>query len=108
MMNEQQVITLDVVKIASHAGIALAEPEVVSGVALGGLALRPIPVAAVLEVDDVEAMITDHALSSLKPEVVDAAQGFLEYLRAHDGRPDREDHAPFKVFERAREQLEIE
>ncbi len=44
----------------------------------------------------------------LKPQVIDAAQGFLEDLRPHDGRADREHDAAVEVRERAAEELEIE
>ena len=43
----------------------------------------------------------------LEPQVVDAAQGFLEDLRPHDGRADREHDAALEVAERAAEELEV-
>ena len=43
----------------------------------------------------------------LQPQVVDAAQGFLEDLRPHDGRADREDDAALEACERAAEELEV-
>ncbi len=59
MMEEHQIIALYVMEGTSHPRVALAEPEVIGRVGLGGLAVGPIPVAAVLEVDDVEAVAAD-------------------------------------------------
>ena len=107
MMDERQIVALHVVQRAAHPRVALAEPEVIGGVVLGRLAPGPVPAAAVLEVDDVEAMAADDVAAGLQPEVVDAAQGFLEDLRPHDGRADREDDAAVEVRERAAEELEV-
>ena len=107
MVEERQVVALHVVQGAAHPGKALAEPEVIGRVRLGRLALRPVPAAAVLEVDHVNRMAADDVAALLEPEVIDAAQGLLEDLRAHDGRADREHDAAVEVPERAGEELEV-
>ena len=102
MMEERQVVALHVVQRAAHPGKALAEPQVIGGVRLGRLALRPVPAAAVLKVDDVERMAADDVAAGLQPQVVDAAQGLLEDLRPHDGRADREHDAAVEVLRPSR------
>ena len=51
-VNEGGIVALEVVHRGAHAGETLAETKVVGGVCLGWLALRPIPTAAVLKIDD--------------------------------------------------------
>ena len=60
-MHERRVVALQVVHRAAHARVALAEAQVVGRVRLGRLALRPVPAAAVLQIDDVDRVVADHA-----------------------------------------------
>lgn len=88
MMQEGGVVTLGVVHGAAHAGVAFAEAEVVSRVVGGRLALAPVPVAAVLDVDDINRVAVHHFAILLQAEVVDAGDAFFKNLRAHDGTAD--------------------
>ena len=108
VVDERGVVALDVVHLAPHPGVALAEPQVVGRVGLGRLALRPVPAAAVLEVDDVDGVAGDDRPAVLEPEVVHAAQALLEHLRPHDRRADGEHDAAVERLDRAAEQPEID
>ena len=52
ILNEGQVIALEVLHAATHAGETFAEAEVVSGIRFWRFAGGPIPIAAVLEITD--------------------------------------------------------
>jgi hypothetical protein len=106
-VEECDVVGLDVVHGAAHAGVAFAEAEVVGGVVFGGFAAGPIPLAAVLEVDDVDGVVADDGASGLKPQVVDAAEAFFEDLRGHDGGTDGEDDAAVEGFDGAGKRGEV-
>ena len=97
VLDEGCVVALQVVERAAHPGEALAETEIVGRIGLWGLTSGPIPPTAVLEVDHVKAVAADDVSAGLQPEIVDATERFLEDLRAHDGRADRENNAVVKV-----------
>ncbi|MFM1942454.1 MAG: hypothetical protein RI897_1436 [Verrucomicrobiota bacterium] len=107
VMEEGDVIALDVVHCAAHAGVALAETEVVGCVFFGGFTLSPVPVASVLEVDDEDLVLLDHGAVVVEADVIDAADGFFEDLRAHDGGTDGEDDAAVELFHCTGEPAEV-
>lgn len=63
MVDEAEIIVLDVVHGAAHAGVAFAEAEVVGGIGFGRFPLGPVPVTAVLEIDDVDGVAMDDGLA---------------------------------------------
>ncbi len=54
VMDESQIVRLQILHRAAHSGETFAEAEIVGRVALGRLALGPIPIPAVLEIDYVD------------------------------------------------------
>ena len=59
VMQEHGVVALEVMHLAAHPSVALAEPQVIGRVGLGWLAPGPVPAAAVLEVDDMDRVAGD-------------------------------------------------
>ena len=53
MGEKHHVVTLRVVHRAAHAGETFAEAEIVGRIVLGRFAVRPVPVAAVLNIHNV-------------------------------------------------------
>ena len=58
-MNERGIVALQVVHRGAHAGVAFAEPQVIGRIVFGGLALRPVPAAGILQIDDVDRRAAD-------------------------------------------------
>ena len=107
MVDHCQIVALHVPHEAAHAGIALAEAEIVGRAGLGRLARRPVPAAAVLEVNDVDRMAGDDRSCGLKAEIVHATQALLEDLRAHDRRAHGEDDAAVEALHGSAEEGKI-
>ena len=59
MVDETYVVTAHVLHGSAHAGVTLAEAQVVGGVVLGGFSLGPIPTSTILQVHDVNLMPLD-------------------------------------------------
>src|SRR3954468_8651176 len=93
MVHKGQVIGLDVTHRTAHAGEAFAEAEVIRGIRLWWLAIGPVPAAAILEIDHVDAVAGERAEARLEAEIVHAAEALLKNLRPHDCGTDGEDHA---------------
>ena len=106
-MDEERVVALKIVHDPTHPRKALTEPEVVGGVCLGGLSFSPIPISAVLEIDDVDGVILHDIATALQAKIVDATDALLENLRPHDGGADGHDDSPVSLIERSSEELEI-
>src|SRR5262245_24736693 len=64
-VNECRVIFLKIAHRCAHAGVALAETEVIGRVVLRRLADGPVPTATVLEIDHVYAVIADDGPAGL-------------------------------------------
>ena len=88
-VQEDNVITLQILHRSAHARKALAEAEIVSRVVLGRFAFAPVPVAAILEIDNEDVVIMDDGLPGLEAEIVYTTDAFLEYLGSHDRGSDR-------------------
>src|SRR3954468_23426545 len=108
MLHEGEVIALQILHAPAHSRKAFAEAEVVGGVGLGRLTLCPIPVPAVLQIDDIDLVPLHDWPLRLKAEIVHATETFLEYLRPHDGCADGEYDAVVQPFNGAAEKLEID
>ena len=72
-MNISHVIALEIMHRASHAGITLAKAKVIRRVVLRRLTARPIPLAAVLDIDHVNRMPGNDGLALLQTQIVYAA-----------------------------------
>lgn len=107
-MEEGDVVELEIMHRAAHAGEAFAEAEIVSGVFFGRFAFGPVPIPAVLEVDDVKGMVVDDGAAVLQADVVDATDAFFEDLRGHDGGADGEDEAAFEIIHGSAEETEVD
>src|SRR5438045_6485449 len=59
VMQEGDIVALEVMHCPAHAGEALTKAQVIGSVVLRRLAFAPIPVAAVLKVDDEDRVIVD-------------------------------------------------
>src|SRR5439155_20345954 len=88
--------------------VTFAEAEVVGRIVLGRFAVGPVPVAAILQIDNVNRVAANNRAARLQPQIVHTAQTLFEYLRAHDRRTNREDDAAVKLFSRSAEQPEID
>ena len=82
-MHEKQIVATTVAHPPTHARVALAEAQVVGGVVARRFALGPVPVAAVLEVHDVDAVAADDGAARLQAQVVHATDALLKNLRPH-------------------------
>src|SRR5271166_4792702 len=105
-MQEHGVVALEVMHLAAHPSVALAEPQVIGGVGLGWLAPGPVPAAAVLEVDDMDRVAGDDRAAVLESQVIHATEALLENLRPHDRRADRQDHPAVQGLDRAADEPE--
>jgi hypothetical protein len=101
------VVGFEIIHGATHARKTFAEAKVVSWVGLGRFALRPIPIAAVLNVHDVDGVVADDVAPTLQPQVVHTTQTFLKHLWRHNRRADGQHHAAVQSFHRRAEQAEI-
>src|SRR3954467_8575618 len=108
VMQEGDIVALEVMHCPAHAGEALTEAQVIGSVVLRRLAFAPIPVAAVLKVDDEGRGIVDDSSFGLEAEIVHATNGLFEDLRPHDRGTDGHDHAVVESFEGGAEELEID
>lgn len=108
VLNKGKIIALKVLHAAAHPRKAFAETKVVGGIGFRRFAGGPVPVTAILEVDDVDGMIFHYGAFLLEAEVVHATDAFLENLRAHDGAADGENDAVIETFNGAAEDLEID
>ena len=88
VLKERDVIALEVMHHAPHPREAFAKPQIISGIVLWGFTLRPIPIAAVLDIDNVNRVVVDDAVFILKAQVVHATDALLEHLRSHYRRAD--------------------
>ena len=94
---------------AAHAGEGFAEAQVVGGVRFGRFAFGPIPIAAVLEIDDENGMIVHDGSARLHAQVVYATElRFFENLRAHDGGADGHNHPAVEGFHARSEEAKID
>ena len=75
--------------VAAHPGKAFAETKIIGRTAFRRFALRPVPVSAILDVDDINRMVLHDSSSGLKPEIIDEAEAFFKNLRRHDRGADR-------------------
>ena len=107
VLNEGRIVALEVMHGPAHPGVALAEPEIIRGVRLGGLASGPVPPPAILQVDNVKRMTTHNITAVLQPNIIRATERFLEDLRAHDRRADRKHHPAIQASDRSGKKLEI-
>ena len=106
-LDEAGIVALEVVHRAAHAGVAFAEAQIVGRVIFRRFAGGPIPVAAILEIDDINGVSMDGAAPGLEAQIIDAAQTFLEDLRAHDGGADGEHDAAIEALDGGGEFAEI-
>src|SRR6266704_879218 len=74
MMQKEHVVALDVMHRAAHARITFAKAQIVRRVVFGRFACCPVPVAAVLQIHDVNRVAAHYPAVGLQPEVVDATQ----------------------------------
>src|SRR5688500_5677688 len=107
VLDEGEVIALEILHAAAHAGKTFAKTEIVSGIGFGRFAGGPIPIAAVLKVDDVDGMAADDGTLLLEAKIIHATEAFFEDLRPHDGAADGEDDAVIETFDGATKDLEI-
>ena len=108
VLYEGEIVALEILHAAAHAGKTFAETEIVGGIGFGRFAGGPIPIAAVLEIDDVDGVAADDGAILLETKIVHAAEAFFEDLRAHDRAADGEDDAMIETFDGTAEDLEIE
>jgi hypothetical protein len=59
IVEKSDIVTLDILHVATHAGETLAETEIVGWVGFGWLSFGPIPVAAVLDIDHEDRMVAN-------------------------------------------------
>jgi len=57
MIGEGDVVTLGIVHGTSHAIVALAEAQIIGWIIFGRFTLAPVPVSAILNIDDIKGMI---------------------------------------------------
>src|ERR1043166_3979596 len=107
VMGKNNVVALQVVHGSSHAGKAFAEAQVIGRVVLGRLTLGPVPMAAVLQIHDVNLLSTHDGAAVLQPQIVHATDALLKALRSHDRRADGKNNAIIQPFDRAPEEAEI-
>src|SRR5882724_6662376 len=84
VVQKNDVVALEVFHGATDTGEAFAEAQVVGGAVFGRFAGGPVPVAAVLNVHDVDGVVVDDGSAGLQTDVVDATDAFFEHLRGHD------------------------
>ena len=94
--------------LTAHAGVCLAEAQVIGRAGDGRLALCPVPVPAVLQVDDVHRVISHNWPAGLKTQMVHTTQRLLEHLRSHDRRANRQHHPAVELLECPGERLKID
>src|SRR4051812_8642618 len=92
IVGEKDVVALEIMHHAAHPGKALTKPEVVSRVVLRRLSFRPIPISAILQIDDIDLVIPDDFPASLQAQIVNAAKALFKDLRRHNSGAHREDH----------------
>ena len=107
-MDEGDVVALRVVHRAAHAGKTFAEAQIVGGIVLGRFALRPVPVAAVLQIHDENGVVADNHAPFLESQVVHATDALFENLRSHDRRANRKHHAAIESLDRRAELAKID
>ena len=89
VMGESDIVALEIMHRAAHAGETFAEAEVVGGIIFRRFALRPIPVSTILNVDNVKIMIVNDGPAILQAQIVYATDALFENLRGHDRRTNR-------------------
>src|SRR5436190_13885026 len=79
--------------LASHSGKAFAKPQIISRVVLWWLALRPIPVPAILDVHHKDRVVMNDPHARLQAQVVHATDAFLKDLGSHNRGSHRNHHS---------------
>src|SRR5258705_5944962 len=106
-VDEDNVVALQIMHHAAHAGEAFAEAQVVGRIILWRFAFRPVPVAAVLNIDDVDIVLAHDWPPGLKSQIIHATDALLENLRRHDCGPNGKDYSAIEAFDRATENPKI-
>src|SRR5689334_20176687 len=107
-MQKAHVVALHVAHRATHAREALAKAEVIRGIVFRRLALRPIPIAAILQIHDVETVLLHRFPPGLQAQIIHTTETLLEYLRRHDGRADRKHDTAIESLDASAEETEVE
>ena len=83
-MQKRHVIAAKIFHFAPHAGKTFAEAQIVSRVVLGRFTLAPVPIAAILQINDANVVAVNDVAVGLQSQIVHAAQTLFKNLRAHD------------------------
>src|SRR3954470_8891178 len=108
IVDEGGVVTLDVMHGAAHARKAFAESQIISGICFRCLAFGPIPISAILQINDENGVTRHDGTATLDAEIVHATNRLLENLRTHDRRTDGENNAAVESLDRCAEKAEID